>query len=138
MEAITKTGRKTNKKWGATGYTLLEVMTVVAIVGILATLAVPTYKRSVIRAKESSLRQSLFVFRDVIDQYYADHGQYPDSLDDLAEKNYIREVPLDPFTKSRDTWVIIPPESSDESGAVYDVHSGSNKVSLHGTPYNEW
>lgn len=133
MEVITKTG----KKFGLRGYTLLEVMTVVAIVGILATLAVPVYQTSVIRAKESSLRKSLFVLRDVIDQYYADHGQYPDTLNDLTEKKYIRNIPEDPFTKSRDTWIFIPPESG-EAGGIYDVHSGSNKISLHGTPYNEW
>ena len=133
MEPITKTGKKSR----LSGFTLIEVMTVIAIIGILATLAIPTYRKSVIRAKESSLRQSLFVLRDVIDQYYADHGQYPDTLDDLAEKKYIRDIPVDPFTKSKDTWILIPPESG-ESGGIYDVHSGSNKISLYGTPYNEW
>ncbi len=132
MEQIIKTG----KKYGSRGYTLMEVMTVIAIVGILASIAIPSYRKSVIRAKESSLRHSLFVLRDVIDQYYADHGQYPDTLDDLTEKKYIRHIPEDPVTNSRDTWILILSDS--DEGGIYDLHSGSKKISLYGTPYNEW
>ncbi|MBW1746058.1 MAG: hypothetical protein JRJ25_07015 [Deltaproteobacteria bacterium] len=76
--------------------------------------------------------------RDVIDQFYADYGKYPDDLEALAEEKYIRAVPIDPFTKSASTWIIIPPEGDEEEGGVYDVHSGSDYVSLNGTPYNEW
>jgi len=132
MEPIIKTGKKS----GSRGYTLMEVMTVIAIVGILASIAIPSYRKSVIRAKESSLRHSLFVLRDVIDQYYADHGQYPDTLDDLTQKKYIRHIPKDPVTNSRDTWILI--QSDSDEGGIYDVHSGSKKISLYGTPYNEW
>jgi general secretion pathway protein G len=119
------------------GFTIIEMMTVIAIIGILATIAAPSFQRSVIRAKEASLRNSLFVLRDVLDQYYADHGDYPESLEVLTQKKYIRNVPEDPFTRSEETWIFIPPEGEGLSG-IYDIHSGSNKISLYGTPYNEW
>ncbi len=118
------------------GYTLIELMIVLTIIGILVSMAQPNFQKAVIRARETSLRRTLFVLRDVIDQYYADHGKYPDSLDSLVEEHYIRAVPKDPFTRSNKTWVIVPPE--DEKGQVYDVHSGSNLVGLDGVPYNEW
>ncbi len=119
------------------GFTLIEMMTVIAIIGILATIATPSFLRSITRAREASLRNSLFVLRDVIDQYYADNGDYPETLEVLIEKKYIRTVPMDPFTGSTETWILIPPEGEGLSG-IYDVHSGSDKISLYGMPYNEW
>ena len=124
-------------KIGKNGYTLIELMVVLTIIGILATLAQPNFQRTIIRAKEASLRQSLFVLRDVIDQYYADHGKYPETLEDLVEERYIRSVPEDPFTHSTSSWIIIPPEGG-ARGGVYDVHSGSDLVGLNNEPYNEW
>ncbi|HGY11535.1 MAG: general secretion pathway protein GspG [Deltaproteobacteria bacterium] len=132
MELFTKIGKINNK-----GFTIIEMMTVIAIIGILATIAAPSFQRSVIRAKEASLRNSLFVLRDVLDQYYADHGDYPESLEVLAEKKYIRTIPKDPFTRSGETWISIAPEGEGLSG-IYDIHSGSDKISLYGIPYNEW
>ena len=120
------------------GFTLIEMLIVISLIGILATIATPNFQRYIIRAKEASLQRTLFILRDMIDQFYADHGRYPDSLEDLAEERYIRSVPKDPFTNSASTWVIIPPEGSSEEGGVYDVHSGSYLVSLQGVPYNEW
>jgi len=111
-------------------------MIVLSIIGILASIAQPNLQKSIIRARETSLRQSLFVLRDMTDQYYADHGAYPDSLETLVEEHYIRTVPEDPFTKSSSTWILIQPE--DAEGGVYDVHSGSDLVGLNDMPYNEW
>jgi len=122
---------------GQGGFTLIEMMIVVAIISILATLAMPNFQRALIRAKETSLQRSLFVMRDTIDQFYADHGRYPDRLEDLVDNKYIRQIPVDPFTGKNDTWITIPPEGFAE-GEVYDVHSGSDKVGLEGVPYNEW
>jgi len=121
------------------GFTLIELLIVIIIIGILTSIAQPNFLKSRIRAQETSLRRSLFVMRDVIDQYYADHGKYPDNLEVFAEEKYIRAVPIDPFTKSASTWIIIPPEGDEEEGrGVYDVHSGSDYVGLNGIPYNEW
>jgi general secretion pathway protein G len=119
------------------GYTLIEMMIVVSIISILATMALPSFQKSLVRAKETNLRRSLFIMRDTIDQFYADHGRYPGSLQDLETEKYVRQIPMDPFTGSSDTWITIPPEGFAE-GNVYDVHSGSNLVGLDGTPYNEW
>jgi general secretion pathway protein G len=122
-----------NKK----GFTLIELMIVITIIGILVSIAQPNFQKAIIRAKETSLRKSLFVLRDVIDQYYTDHGNYPETLEILVEEHYIRAIPEDPFTRSKTSWIVIPPEGSEESG-VYDIHSGSDLVALNGTPYNEW
>ena len=129
--------KNTRIKESEHGFTLIEMMIVVAIISILATMAMPGFQRQLIRAKETSLRRSLFIMRDTIDQYFADHGRYPDILQDLADKKYIRQLPMDPFTGQSNSWITIPPEGFAE-GNVYDVHSGSNKVSLDGVPYNEW
>lgn len=126
------------RKQGEGGFTFIEVITVMAILGILITMAEPLYRTATMKAREASLKKSLFVMRDVIDQYYADHAQYPPSLTDLIEAGYIRAMPVDPFTKSPETWVEVYPEDSEEDRGVYDVHSGSDLVSLDGTPYNEW
>ncbi|HQU28612.1 MAG: prepilin-type N-terminal cleavage/methylation domain-containing protein [Nitrospirales bacterium] len=123
------------------GYTLLELMIVVAIVGILVTLAIPTFQQSAMKAKEAALKQNLFTMRAVIDQYYADRGDYPSSLDALVEAKYLREIPVDPLTKSNSTWTTIyedQEEGDDSPAGIYDVKSGSDEAALDGTPYKEW
>lgn len=123
------------------GYTLVELMIVVAIVGILVTLAIPTFQQSGMKAREAALKQNLFTMRAVIDQYYADLGHYPPSLDALVESKYIREIPVDPFTKSHTTWTAIyedQTEEEDSPAGIFDVKSGSDQTALDGTPYKEW
>lgn len=118
------------------GFTLIELMIVMTLVGILAAIAQPQFKQYTIRARETVLREDLFTMREVIDQYYGDKGKYPDALEDLVSNQYIRKVPEDPFTKSAETWVIVPPDAAE--GGIFDVHSGSDLIALNGTPYNEW
>jgi general secretion pathway protein G len=125
---------------GEKGFTLLELMIVIAIIGILATLAQPSYKTAVKKSREAALKENLYNIRSVLDQYYADNGKYPDSLDDVVTKGYMRGVPVDPITNSNQ-WQTVPFESSnpdEPGGGIYDVHSNSTEVGLNGKPYNEW
>lgn len=123
------------------GFTLLELMIVISIIIILAVIAMPQYQKTVLHAKETVLRDDLFQFRKVIDMYAADKGKLPQSLQDLVDAGYMREVPIDPMTDRNDTWqpVIGEDTSSAEGGqGITDLHSGSPDVSSEGTPYNEW
>jgi general secretion pathway protein G len=123
------------------GFTLLELITVVALVSILAAIALPNYRVAIIESKEAVLKENLFRLRDLIDQYYVDKGQYPASLDTLVEDGYLRKLPEDPFTRAAD-WAPVysepDPDRPSEPPGVYDVKSASEQVSLEGSPYNEW
>jgi general secretion pathway protein G len=119
------------------GFTLIELLVVMAIIAVLLTIALPRYFGSVERSKEVTLRQSLGVMRDAIDKFYADNGRYPDRLEDLVEKRYIRAIPLDPITESAETWVLVPVPDAMAKGAVYDVRSGAKGSGSDGKPFEE-
>ena len=124
-------------KRSAAGFTLIELLVVMTIIGVLLTIAVPRYFRTVERSKETVLRHDLAVVRESIDKYYADLGQYPDALPALVDKHYIRSVPIDPFTKSAETWLMIASEDPDHPG-VRDIHSGSPDIASDGSPFVSW
>ncbi|PYQ43207.1 MAG: general secretion pathway protein GspG [Acidobacteria bacterium] len=124
------------------GFTLLELITVIMIVGILAAVALPNYKAAILAAREATLTQDLFLFRDVIDQFYADKGRYPASLEEVKEQGYLRKIPADPMTGQPDWEVVYAEPDPDDPTAqpgIYDVKSASTATSqTRGTPYNEW
>lgn len=120
------------------GFTLIELLVVLGIVALLLTLAVPRFFPSVDKTKETILLDNLRNTRAVIDQYHADTGRYPDSLEQLVEKKYLARVPVDPITESETTWVLVPPEEGGAPGAVYDIRSGAPGNGRDGRPYAEW
>ena len=121
------------------GFTLIEILIVITIIGILVTLAQPSYNRAVTSAKEAALKENLFILRDRIDQFYADNGKYPASLNDLVDKPYLRRIPKDPITGSAETWTMVPfTDEQGQQGGVFDVKSGSDRTALDGTRYSDW
>jgi len=126
----------------ASGFTLMEMMIVMALIVILAGIGLSVYGNSVQRAKEATLKEDLFRMRDAIDQYYADKNKYPGSLEDLVSEKYLRAVPVDPFTQSTDSWQTTTSEPdpgipSLESG-ISNVKSGSEQTGLDGSRYADW
>ena len=124
------------------GFTLIELLIVMTIIGILAAISAPSYKRSVVKAREAVLLEDLYQMRRSIDAFFADFDRYPQSLEELVEKKYLRGLPVDPFTQSSETWTVVRADPlSDYEPAregVYDVRSGSNLVGLNGVPYRDW
>jgi general secretion pathway protein G len=124
------------------GFTMVELMIVMAVITILVGMAVPYYQKTLIRSKESLLKNNLFTMRTVIDEFTIDKGKAPQSLQDLVSEGYLRAVPVDPMTGSEQTWKVIMEDAltsvNQTEPGIFDVRSGSDKVSLEGTPYSEW
>jgi general secretion pathway protein G len=126
----------------AGGFTLIELLVVVSLIMILASIGMAQYRNGVTRAQEAVLRENLFRMRDVIDQFYADRQKYPQTLEELVEAQYLREVPKDPFTGSAETWQLIEAEPDPANPAaelgIYSVKSGSDRTALDGSKYSDW
>jgi len=125
------------------GFTIIELLIVMTLIIILASVGMTQYKSSVTRAEEAVLKENLFRMRDAMDQFYADKNKWPNDLAELVSEGYIREVPKDPMTRSADTWQTTQAQSDPNNpastgGGVDNVHSGSDRTSLDGSPYSEW
>jgi len=115
----------------------MELLVVLVLIALLASVVTPVVTNSIDRAKESTLKENLFVMRKAIDDYYADRAQYPDSLQTLVEEKYLRKVPNDPITESKQ-WKLVQAQGDSGQGGIIDVHSTADQQSSEGTPYNEW
>lgn len=121
------------------GFTLIELLVVLLLVALLASIVTPVVTNTISRAKESALKENLFVMRKAIDDYYADKGRYPTDLAVLVEMRYIRFVPEDPVTESKDTWQLTTNSDAQEGDAgIMDIHSGSDKIATDGTKFSQW
>lgn len=119
------------------GFTLVELLVVMAVIALLLSIAVPRYFSSVEKSREAVLRENLSLTRQALDKYYGDNGIYPETLDQLVSKKYLRSLPLDPITDSNATWVIVSPEVA-EKGVVFDIKSGATGNARDGTEYKDW
>jgi len=125
----------------ASGFTLIELITVISLLAILAAVALPGFRSTVLLAREAVLKEDLFQFRDLIDQYHADKGHYPETLEALLEDGYLRKIPKDPVSGTADWGVIyeeIDPDNPADVLGIYDVRSLAPGIGLDGTPYSDW
>jgi general secretion pathway protein G len=146
--AAPKTRNRPTGIWGLRslsprlGFTFVELMVVITIIGILVTMAIPVYQKAIIRTKESVLKNNLFTLRTCIDNYTYDKEKAPQSLQDLVTDGYLREVPADPMVGNNTSWQTVPEEASQalnqSEPGIFDIRSGSDKTSLDGTPYKDW
>lgn len=123
------------RKWK--GFTLIELLVVMTIIATLLSLAAPRYLGSVDKAKEAALKENLASLRDSLDKHYADNGKYPMTLDELVARRYFRKIPVDPFTDSAKTWIVVPPDDA-QKGGIYDVRSGAPGKARDGTLFRDW
>jgi len=126
-----------------TGFTMIEMLIVMTLVILMASMAMTQYRNAVTRSEEAVLKENLFRLRDAMDQFYADKNKWPTDLAELVSEGYVREVPTDPMTKSKDTWQTdqAEPDANNpaaSAGGIDDVHSGSDRIALDGTRYSEW
>ncbi len=139
-ETVTKAAALSNRR--RFGFTLIELMIVMAVIAVLMAIALPIYTRSIQRSKESVLKNNLFTLRTVIDEYTYDKQKAPQTLQDLVSDGYLRQVPMDPITNSNDTWKLIMEDQSNTVNqtqpGIFDIRSGSDLTSLEGTQYSEW
>lgn len=129
-----------SRSWVQSGFTLLELMIVISIIVILAAITLPQFHRTIMQTREAVLKDDLFTMRKLIDQFAADKGRLPQSLDEMVSEGYMREIPIDPITGQKD-WAITTgedPNSIDGQSGMTDVHSSSAEVSTEGTAYSEW
>jgi general secretion pathway protein G len=129
-----KAGKKAGKQ---PGFTLVELMVVLAVIALLVSIVAPRAIGGVSRAEEAVLKQDLALMRDALDKHYSDAGRYPATLQELVTKRYLRSLPTDPLTRSSATWIVVAP-ADPEKGAVYDVRSGAPGAGSNGTPYAQW
>lgn len=129
-------------RWSARGFTIIELLIVMSVIVILASMGLVQYRNSVRRAEEAVLKENLFRMRDALDQFYADKNKWPSDLSELVSEGYIREVPEDPITNSKDTWrteqAEPDPNNPASSGGIDNVFSGSEETALDGSKYSEW
>lgn len=119
------------------GFTLVELMVVLAVIALLVSIVAPHYTGRVNRAEEAVLRENLTIMREALDRHFADAGRYPATLEELVTKRYLRTIPSDPITQSTTTWVVVAPDDPGK-GSVYDVRSGAQGNGLNGKPYGQW
>lgn len=133
---------KSAARSSAAGFTMIEILIVMSLIVILAAVGMTQYKNSITRAEEATLKENLFRMRDAMDQFYADKNKWPSDLSELVSEGYIREVPIDPMTKSKDTWQTkqaeADPNNPASTGGIDDVHSGSERTALDGSRYSDW
>lgn len=132
LKMLKKTGRSQR------GFTLIELMIVISIIGILAAIAAPSYQMGIIKAREAVLLENMYAINSSIDQFYADQGKYPAALEELVDKKYLKSIPKDPFTKKADWTLESPPPSDPPEEGVSGVKSSSTLIGTNGKPYTEW
>jgi general secretion pathway protein G len=120
------------------GFTLIELLVVMSVIATLLTIAAPRYLQHLDRAREVTLRESLATMRDAIDKFNADTGRYPETLEELVTRRYLRRVPPDPITESSESWTLVPPPSDPGSRRIHDIRSGAEGSGLDGSEYRSW
>ncbi|MFY9259102.1 MAG: prepilin-type N-terminal cleavage/methylation domain-containing protein [Gallionella sp.] len=119
------------------GFTLIELLVTMTIIALLLSIVTPRYFHSITKAEETVLKENLTLLREVLDKYHADTGKYPDTLDELVSKKYLRKIPYDPVAQSTTNWILIPPATT-EKGGIFDIKSGAQGSASDGTAYGDW